>query len=63
MFATNFENRLNGKPTVGMNNPMSAAGHSSLQADSGAMAERRGLLDDDGDDEEDMIEFETRKNQ
>jgi hypothetical protein len=58
LFAANFEQRLNN----GSNNNASnaAAVSSSLQEAHGAAAERRGLLDGDGDDE-DMIEFETRK--
>jgi hypothetical protein len=44
------------------NNNSGGEQRGSLQEDSGANAERRGLLDDDGEDE-DMIEFEVRKNQ
>lgn len=55
MFAVNFENRLNGK-----NNPAGATPTAGvLQEDSGAVAERRGLLDDDDGEEE--IEFEMRE--
>ena len=55
MFAVNFENRLNGR-----NNEVAAAAPRAgiLQADAGAVAERRGLLDDDGEEE---IEFEMRE--
>lgn len=51
MFAVNFENRLGGK---GPASPAAA----TLQEDSGAVAERRGLLDDDFEEE---IEFEMRE--
>ena len=64
MFAANFEQRLNGsvnhRPAAASTAAV-AGGGSVLQEDVGAMAERRGLLDND--DDEDMIEFETRKNQ
>eukprot|EP00934_Nitzschia_sp_Nitz4_P009480 Nitzschia sp. Nitz4//scaffold78_size91513//40920//41792//NITZ4_004926-RA/size91513-snap-gene-0.139-mRNA-1//-1//CDS//3329558121//9470//frame0 len=53
-FAINFENRLNGKPTV-PNPPM----NSGMPENTGAAAERRGLLDEDDDEEE--IEFEMRE--
>ena len=56
MFAVNFEKKLNGR-----NNSSAAAGvprAGILQEDTGAMAERRGLLDDDGEEE---IEFEMRE--
>ena len=54
MFAVNFENRLNGR-----NSEVAAAPRAGiLQADAGAVAERRGLLDDDGEEE---IEFEMRE--
>ncbi len=52
MFAINFENRLNGRPAPTPGTP------GVLQEDSGAVAERRGLLDDDGEEE---IEFEMRE--
>ena len=57
MFAVNFENRLNGKnaPPVGPG----ALRPGVLQEDAGAVAERRGLLDDDEGEEE--IEFEMRE--
>lgn len=54
LFATNFENKMKG-----VNNPNPGAG--GLQEARGAAAERRGLLDDDDDYGDDMIEFETRK--
>ena len=53
MFAVNFENRLGG----GRNSNNSAPA-ATLQEDSGAVAERRGLLDDDFEEE---IEFEMRE--
>ena len=60
LFAANFEQRMNsGGGNVG-STASAAAVSSSLQEAHGAAAERRGLLDGDGDDE-DMIEFETRK--
>ena len=59
LFAANFEQRLN-NGTSSNSAVGAAAVSSSLQEAHGAAAERRGLLDGDGDDE-DMIEFETRK--
>lgn len=63
--AANFEQKIN---NINSNNNAAAGGtpHRSgsvLQEAGGAAAERRGLLDGDGDDDEDMIEFETRKKQ
>ena len=55
MFAVNFENRMNGRPNQ---SPGTAIRPGVLQEDSGAVAERRGLLDDDGEEE---IEFEMRE--
>jgi len=55
LFATNFEAKMKGTT-----NPNGGGGASGLQEARGAAAERRGLLDDDGYDD-DMIEFETRK--
>jgi hypothetical protein len=55
MFAVNFENRLNGKAAPGSIPPRAGV----LQEDVGAVAERRGLLDDDDGEEE--IEFEMRE--
>lgn len=54
MFAINFENRLNGKNPPNAANPQ----RTGLQENVGAAAERRGLLDDD---EEEEIEFEMRE--
>lgn len=54
LFAANFEQRINS-----LNTPNAQRQRSSLQEDTGAVAERRGLLDDDGG--EDTIEFEMRK--
>jgi hypothetical protein len=55
LFASNFEQKLNS-----LNNPNAAQGQrGSLQEDTGASAERRGLLDDD--EGEDTIEFEMKK--
>jgi len=58
MFAVNFENRLNGRNTAPMGAGGGAARAGILQEDSAAVAERRGLLDDDGEEE---IEFEMRE--
>lgn len=55
MFAVNFENRVNGRPNQ---SPGTAIRPGVLHEDSGAVAERRGLLDDDGEEE---IEFEMRE--
>jgi len=55
LFANNFENKMKG-----INPPNNGAGGNGLQEARGAVAERRGLLDDD-DYGDDMIEFETRK--
>jgi hypothetical protein len=55
LFAANFEAKMKGT-----NNPNGGGAASGLQEARGAAAERRGLLDDDGYDD-DMIEFETRK--
>ena len=67
MFATNFENQLN--QTRQNFQKMNRGEHGSSDSSAGmgggagmSAAERRGLLDE-GDDEEDMIEFEVRKNQ
>eukprot|EP00529_Nitzschia_sp_RCC80_P030580 CAMPEP_0113506236 /NCGR_PEP_ID=MMETSP0014_2-20120614/35793_1 /TAXON_ID=2857 /ORGANISM="Nitzschia sp." /LENGTH=302 /DNA_ID=CAMNT_0000401703 /DNA_START=247 /DNA_END=1155 /DNA_ORIENTATION=+ /assembly_acc=CAM_ASM_000159 len=62
LFAANFEQRINTGPGGGNTGSAASAAavSSSLQEAHGAAAERRGLLDGDGDDE-DMIEFETRK--
>lgn len=54
LFANNFENKMKGTPST-------ATPGSGLQQATGAAAERRGLLDDDDDYGDDMIEFETRK--
>lgn len=54
LFANNFENKMKG-------NPNAATPGRGLQQATGAAAERRGLLDDDDDYGDDMIEFETRK--
>lgn len=54
MFAINFENRINGRNTA----PVVGGGGAILQENPGAVAERRGLLDDDGEEE---IEFEMRE--
>ena len=55
MFAINSENRVNGRPNQ---TPGTAIRPGVLHEDSGAVAERRGLLDDDGEEE---IEFEMRE--
>jgi len=57
LFANNFENKMKG-----LNNPnnINTTG-GGIQEARGASAERRGLLDDDDDYGDDMIEFETRK--
>lgn len=54
LFATRFENKMKGNQGGG-------GGGDGLQEARGAAAERRGLLDDDEDYGDDMIEFETRK--
>jgi hypothetical protein len=56
MFAANFENKLSGMKDAGSGGGQAQRG--SLQEDRGAAAERRGLLDDN---EEEEIEFEMRK--
>lgn len=57
MFAVNFENRLN---SAGLGGPGGSQETNSggLVENSGAVAERRGLLDDDGEEE---IEFEMHE--
>lgn len=59
LFANNFENKMKG--TNNPNNVATAGGGTGLQEASGAAAERRGLLNEDDDYGDDMIEFETRK--
>lgn len=58
MFAANFEQKLS---TLNSNSTEAAAGRATMRENSGVEAERRGLLDED-DGEEEIIEFEMRKN-
>mmetsp|Transcript_103975 Transcript_103975/g.155715 ORF Transcript_103975/g.155715 Transcript_103975/m.155715 type:complete len:265 (+) Transcript_103975:197-991(+) len=55
MFAKNFEHKMQN-----LGNPEGQPDGHHLQENAGAAAERRGLLDDN-DDEEDVIEFEMKK--
>ena len=54
LFAKNFENKMQN-----LSNP-NAPQRSTLEENTGAVAERRGLLDDD-DGDEGEIEFEMKK--
>ena len=57
MFAVNFETRLN-NAGLGSGVAGGGVGAGGLRENSGAVAERRGLLDDDGEEE---IEFEMHE--
>ena len=58
MFAVNFENRLNNAGLGSGVGGNGGGGIGGLRENSGAVAERRGLLDDDGEEE---IEFEMHE--
>jgi len=60
MFATQFEQRLNGTASSNDNNNTSFLNRGTNLNYNAPVSERKGLLDDDF---EDTIEFETRKNQ
>lgn len=58
LFAINLEAKMKGTPNPSINNGASGVGIPEVR---GAAVERRGLLDDDWQNDDDMIEFETRK--